>query len=207
MVRSNLSIFKRMILVNSGSYATMIQTTKTKITVQNVQWRLLMLLTTNQWEKMVLSNFTLDMPWQRLRETLKRRKTLSDTKHPRRDAIYTSKISQPLGPKKISDNNSKSLDQLKRSDLKIKANLLTLLLLSVSRHLMLPLQLNKHYTTKHSMIRHSLLIIMRSKNSDKFKKKKPLIKLISKDISSNKLVDSTWMTLQATLTLLKSYNN
>ena len=118
-----------------------------------------------------------------------------------------SRISQQLGPKMISSNSSHSLDKLKRSDLNLKAKLETHLLSSVIRLLIQLHQLNKCCTIRLLMARPLSSIITRSKNSDKSKKKKPLTKPTSKDISNNKLVGSTWMTSLVTLILHKFCNN
>lgn len=207
MVWSNLFISRKMLLANSDLYAPTIQTIKIKITVQNVLKKLLMNSTTPNLEKKVLQNFTSDTPWQRAKEKLKRRKTLLDTKHQRKGAIFMSRISQLLGLKMISSNNSHNLDKLKRLDLSLKEKPETHLLLSAIKHQILLHQPNRCCTIKLSMERLLSLTIMRLKNSDKFKKKKPLTKPTSKDISNNKLVGSIWTTWPVTLILPRFFNN
>ena len=148
-----------------------------------------------------------DMQWQKAREKLKRKRTPSDTKHQRKDATCTSRISQLLGQKTILSNSSHNLDKLKRSDLSLKVKPETHLLLSVTKLQIRLHQQNKCCTIRPLMVRLSSSITTRSKNSDKSKKKKPLTKPTSKDISNNKLVGSTWTTWPATLILHKFCNN
>ena len=152
-------------------------------------------------------NFMSDMQWTKLKEKMNYRKMLLDTRLQRKDAIFMWRISRQIGHKRILNNNSRDSVQSRISDLKTKVILVILLPLFASRHLMLPPLPNRAYTIKHLVIRFSWLIIMRSRNTEKFKKKKPLIKEILRDINNNRLVVSIWTILQAIQIWPKSFNS
>jgi len=132
-----------------------------------------------------------DMQWVKPKDKMNYRRKPLDTRLPRKDVIFMSRISHLIGHKVILNNNSKDLVRLRIFDLKTKAILGIHLRLFVSRHLTLQPLLNRAYTIKLSMISVSWLITMRSSSTEKFKKKKLLIKEISKGINNNKLADST----------------
>jgi len=136
---------------------------------------------------------------------MRKSKKLLDIRHQRRDATSTSRTSHKNGMKRSLRKSSNNSELSRKSRLKRKAT--TFLLLYASRHQMLLPPLSKTFITTPLRVNLSWLIIMRSKNWESYKEKKPWISPTSSNTWLRRPVDSIWTTWSPILTWLRSSNN
>lgn len=150
---------------------------------QRVQWRLSKNLTENRlmisilymWEKL----------WRNQRENRRRREKWSDTRTPRKDVIYMSKISAQKLRKKILKNFSENMAQLKMWEFSMTKKIThSMPLFAMKSQRMLTKQRHSSMDNQ-SMAKDSMWITMKSRSWDNSRMKTLEIRPISKTTRSN----------------------